>query len=193
MHFINNNSQFISDILCRKIFTRNTNYLTPHSYHQSHSSSRNDLNDYYNTTHYQSQQLPAGNRTRSETNLHYDVQPGMHLSPRYESRLMNGSGTPFSTNPLWTSTTQANIGSQPNLLAYQGSIIQPQYRSHLSPSADRRMTSVPLQHPRYTNYPHNKPSTTSLQKENEQRRPGPPPPPPSIQFSEETINTTTVS
>jgi len=164
-------------ILYRKLFTRNNNYELPNSYHQSHSSSKNDLNDYYNNTHYQHQQMPGGCRTRSETNLHYDPQPGMHLSPRYESRLANGSGAPISTNPLWTSVTPTIIGSQPNLLTPQGSIVQAHVRRHLSPLTERRMTSVPLQHPLYASYPNNKPSVIIQQQEHEQKRPAPPPPP----------------
>jgi hypothetical protein len=169
-------------ILCRKFFGRNNNnYELPNSYHQSHSSSKNDLNDYYNNTHYQHQQIPAGSRTRSETNLHHDSQPGMHLSPRYENRLVNGSGAPISTNPLWTSPVPAIIGSQPNLLSPQATNMQAQLRHQLSPQIERRMTSVPLQHPLYASYPNNnnnKSLIISQQKENEHKRPGPPPPPP---------------
>ncbi len=163
----------------RKFFTRNNNYEIPNSYHQSHSSSKNDLNDYYNNTHYQYQQMPAGYRTRSETNLHYDLQPGMHLSPRYENRLVNGSGAPISTNPLWTSPTSAIIGSQPNLLKPHNSVVQPHHRSQLSPTIERRLTSVPLQHPLYVSYPNNRSLfTPQYQQENEPKRPAPPPPPP---------------
>jgi hypothetical protein len=168
-------------ILCRKFFARNNNnnnYELPNSYHQSNSSSKNDLNDYYNNTHYQHQQMPAGFRTRSETNLHHDPQPGLHLSPRYESRLVNGSGAPISTNPLWTSATPSIIGSQPNLLTPQTFNVQAQLRRQLSPPIERRLTSVPLQHPLYASYPNNRSLIISQQKENEQKRPGPPPPPP---------------
>ena len=122
--------------------------------------------------------MPVGSRTRSETNLHHHSQPGMHLSPRYESRLINGSGGPISTNPLWTSPAPAIIGSQPNLLSPQSSNVQAHLRHQLSPPIGRRMASAPLQHPLYASYPNNKLSTASQQKENEQRRPGPPPPPP---------------
>jgi hypothetical protein len=165
--------------LYRKIFTRNNNnYELPNSYHQSQSSSKNNLNDYYNNTHYQHQQMPAGYRTRSETNLHYSSQPGMHLSPRYENRLANGSGTPISTNPLWASTTPTVLGSQPNLLSPESSMVQAHLRRQLSPPVERRMTSVPLQHPLYASYPNNKSSITLQQQENELKRPAPPPPPP---------------
>jgi hypothetical protein len=166
-------------ILCRKFFGRNNNnYELPNSYQQPHSSSRNDLNEYHNNTHYQHQQMAAGSRTRSETNLNHDPQPGMHLSPRYENRLVNGSGAPISTNPLWTSPAPGILGSQPNLLSPQISNTQAQLRRQLSPQIERRMTSVPLQHPLYASYPNNKSLIISQQKENEHKRPGPPPPPP---------------
>ena len=163
--------------LIRKFFGLHNNRELSNSYHQSHASSKNDLNEYYNNTHYQSQQIPTGSRTRSETNLHHVSQSGMHLSPRYENRLINGSGIPISTNPLWTSPTPAYIGSQPNLLSTHAPIIQ-RSRQHVSPSAERRMASMPLQHPLYASYPNNKPTIISQQKENHHKRPGPPPPPP---------------
>jgi hypothetical protein len=164
--------------LYRKFFPRNNNYELPNSYHQSNSSSKNDLTDYYNNTHYQHQQMPAGYRTRSETNLHYDPQSAMHLSPRFENRLVNGSGAPISTNPLWTSATPTIIGSQPNLITPQGAIVQAPLHRRLSPTNERRMTSVPLQHPLFVSYPNNRSLVTTQQQENQQKRPAPPPPPP---------------
>ena len=161
----------------RKFFGLHNHHESSNNYHQPHSSSKNNLNEYYNNTHYQSQQIPVGSRTRSETNLHHATQPGIHLSPRYENRLVNGSGIPISTNPLWTSPTPAMLGSQPNLLTSHGPIIQ-RHRQHLSPPIERRMTSMPLQHPLYASHPNNKPLILSQQKENEYKRPGPPPPPP---------------
>lgn len=161
----------------RKFFGLHNNRELSNSYHQSHLSPTNDLNEYYNNTHYQSQQIPVGSRTRSETNLHHVSQPGMHLSPRYENRLINGSGTPISTNPLWASPTPAFLGSQPNLLSAHVPIIQ-RSRQRTSPPPERRMTSMPLQHPLYASHPNNKPTLISHQKENHHKRPGPPPPPP---------------
>lgn len=121
--------------------------------------------------------MPVGHRTRSETNLHYDAQAAMHLSPRYENRLVNGSGAPISTNPLWTSPTPAIIGSQPNLLTSQGAIVQA-HRYPVNAPVERRLTSVPLQHPLYASYPNNRSPQSTQQQENEQKRPIPPPPPP---------------
>jgi hypothetical protein len=175
-------SLFISNVSYRKLFTRNNNYELTNSLHQSNSSSRNDLNAYYNNTHYQRhQQIPNGHRTRSETSVHYESQPGMHLSPRYESRLASGSGAPISTNPLWTGAASAMVSSQPNLLAPQGPIVQKPIHRRLSPPTERRMTAVPLQHPLYSSHPNNKPSIPTKQNENQQKRPGPAPPPPPSQ------------
>jgi hypothetical protein len=172
-------SLFISNVSYRKLFTRNNNYELTNSLHQSNSSSRNDLNAYYNNTHYQRhQQIPNGHRTRSETSVHYESQPGMHLSPRYESRLASGSGAPISTNPLWTAVSPSMMGSQPNLLAYQSTKVQAPIHRQLSPPIERRMTSAPLQHPLYASYPNTRPSITTQQQENQQKRPGPAPPPP---------------
>jgi hypothetical protein len=167
-------------ILYRKRFIRNNNnsYELPNGLSQPKSSSKNDLDSYYNNTHYQHQQIPNGHRARSETNLHYELQRGMHLSPRYESRLANGSGAPISTNPLWTAVSPSMMGSQPNLLAYQSTKVQAPTHRQLSPPIERRMTSAPLQHPLYASYPNTRPSITTQQQENQQKRPGPAPPPP---------------
>ncbi|CAF0783547.1 unnamed protein product [Rotaria sordida] len=183
--------------ITKKLFTRNNNnnYELQNSLPQPNSSLKNELNAYYHHTHYQHQhqQIPHEYRTRSETNLLYDPQLRMHLSPRYESRLVNGSGAPISTNPLWTATSPVMIGSQPNLLSYETPIVQASYnhnhnnhhhRHQLSPPIQRRTTSAPLQHPLYASYPNNKLSVKTQLQQNQQKRPGPgpappPPPPPS--------------
>jgi hypothetical protein len=121
--------------------------------------------------------MPNGHRTRSETNLHYDPQSRMHLSPRYESRLVNGSGAPISTNPLWTAASPKMIGSQPNLLVHESSILQEPVHRNLSPPSQRRMSSVPLQHPLYANHSSNKPLVITHQQENQQKRARPLPAP----------------
>jgi hypothetical protein len=165
-------------IFYRKLFTRNNNYELSNNLPHQNSSTRNNLDAYYKNTHYK-HQMPNGNRTRSETNLYYDAQSRMHLSPRYESRLVNGSGAPISTNPLWTAASPKMIGSQPNLLAHETSILQEPVHRNLSPPTQRRMTSVPLQHPLYANHSSNKPSLITQQQENQQKRPGPLPIAPS--------------
>lgn len=157
----------------RKIFTRNNNYELSNDQRRQRSSSRNDLDAYYNNAHYHHRQMPNGHRTRSETNLYYDPAPRMHLSPRYERRLANGSGAPISTNPLWTAASPKMIGSQPNLLTRESTILHEPIHRNLSPPMQRRMTSVPLQHPLYANYSNNKPLVTTQQQENQQKRPGP--------------------
>ncbi|CAF3387861.1 unnamed protein product [Rotaria sp. Silwood1] len=168
--------------LTKKLFTRNNNYELPSSLPQPNSSLNNELDAYYHNTHYQHQQIPQEHRTRSETSLLYDPQPRMHLSPRYESRLANGSGAPLSTNPLWTATSPVMIGSQPNLLSHESSIIQPHHNHNhqLSPPIERRIPSAPLRHPLYASYPNNnKPSVVTQLQQYQQKRPVPPPPPPS--------------
>ncbi|CAF2529679.1 unnamed protein product [Rotaria sp. Silwood2] len=164
--------------ITKKLFTRNNNYELPNSFPQPNTSLKNELDAYYHNTRYQHQQVPHGHRTRSETNLLYDPQPRMHLSPRYESRLVNGSGAPISTNPLWTAASPVMIGSQPNLLSYETPIVQAPHKHRLSPSTERRNTSAPLQHPLYASYPNNRPSVTTQLQESQQKRPGPAPPPP---------------
>jgi len=96
--------------------------------------------------------MQNGHRTPSETRLHYDEQPNMHLSPRYESRLVNGSGIPITTNPLWTSPSSLVAGSQPNLLLNQNYIESIPLPRQLSPQMRRRMPSTPLQTPLYASY-----------------------------------------
>ena len=165
-------------ILYRKRFTRNHNYDLSNGLSQLSSSSKNNLNSYYSNTHYQHHQIPNGHRARSETSLNFDPQSGMHLSPRYESRLANGSGAPISTNPLWTAVSPSLIGSQPNLLTHQSANVQAPVHRHLNPPIERRMTAVPLQHPLYASHPNNKSSVTIQQQADQQKRPAPAPPPP---------------
>ena len=105
-------------------------------------------------------------------------RPGIHLSPRYDSRLANGSGAPIPTNPLWTAAAPTMAGSQPNLLSYQSDLSQPQYRrQYFSPTVDRQSTAVPLQHPIYSSYPNTKPTITKLNSDHPLRRSGQAPPP----------------
>lgn len=142
---------------------------------------KSDLNTYYQNAHYQHQRMPYEHRTRSETNLLYNPQPRMHLSPRYESRLVNGSGAPISTNPLWTATSPVMVGSQPNLLSHQSPIALPSYYHHYrrpsSPMLEQKLTSAPLQHPLYAGYPNNNTVIMARLQENHHKRPPPPPPP----------------
>ncbi|CAF0815286.1 unnamed protein product [Adineta steineri] len=160
--------------ITKKIFTRNNNYELQNDLPDQNLSPKNDLDHYYNNTHYhQHPQMPNGHRTRSETNLRYDPQPRMHLSPRYENRLVNRSGAPISTNPLWTSTSPVMIGSQPNLLTRHSPILQVPVHRNLSPPIERRMTSAaPLQHPLYVINSNHKSSANIHQQENQQKRPG---------------------
>ncbi|CAF1238378.1 unnamed protein product [Adineta ricciae] len=148
--------------ITKKLFTRSNNYEL-----------QNDLNAYYNNTRYhQQQQLQKPNevRARSETNLHIQPPHGIHLSPRYESRLANGSGAPIPTNPLWMSTSPTTVGSQPNLLTNHSPTLQaPLYRM-LSPPIERRMAPIPLQHPLYAAHPNTKSSVTYYQRESPQKR-----------------------
>ncbi|UJR35274.1 hypothetical protein I4U23_028038 [Adineta vaga] len=163
--------------ITKKIFTRSNNYELQNDSSYQNSSLKNDLNSYYNDTHYhkhrhyQQHQKPNDNRTRSETHLHIEPQHGMHLSPRYESRLANGSGAPIPTNPLWAATPPAMIGSQPNLLTNHSPTLQAPLHRMLSPPIERRMTSMPLQHPLYAIHPTNRSSITNHKIENPQRRP----------------------
>ena len=146
-------------ILFRKIFTRN-HYDLPNSLPQPNSALKNDLDTYYRNTHCQYQQLPYGHRTRSEINLFQDSPARMHLSPRYESRLVNGSGAPISTNPVWTAASSSVTGSQPNLLVDHGPLYRVHHRRLYMPN-EPRMTSAPLQHPRFANYTTNKPAAST--------------------------------
>ncbi|CAF3319133.1 unnamed protein product [Rotaria socialis] len=177
--------------ITKKLFTRNNNYELSNNLPQQNPALKNELNAYYHNAHYQQRQMPYGNRTRSETNLLYEPQPRMHLSPRYESRLVNGSGAPISTNPLWAASSPIMIGSQPNLLSYQSCITPaPHYyqqqQHQLSSPLEQRITSAPLQHPLYASYPNNNAAIMTRLHENQMKRPvvsAPPPPPPHLQPS----------
>jgi hypothetical protein len=89
----------------------------------------------------------------------------MHLNPRYETRLVNGSGAPITTNPLWTTVSPAMAGSQPNLLSPE----MPFYRQ-LSPQSERRIPSAPVQQQIYASYPDNKSTAMIQEQENQQKR-----------------------
>ena len=104
---------------------------------------------------------------------------GIHLSPRYEGRVLNGGGGPIPTNPLWSAGVSSMAGSQPNLLSYQADASQSSHRQYLSPTVDRRITVVPLQHPLYSSYPNTKPAVIKLQAEHPLKRSGRAPPPPA--------------
>ncbi len=174
--------QFISIILsifCRKIFSRNSNYEVTNGVPQLNSSLRNDLdtphnnNNHNNNNNNNNNRIQNGHRTRSETHLHYDQQPNMNLSSRYESRLVNGSGAPITTNPLWTAPSPSTAGSQPNLLSNQSPVDLTPRHHQLSPRIDRRIPSTPLQHPLYASYPDNKPEMITKQQGNQQKRSAP--------------------
>lgn len=186
-------------ILCfyRKIFSRNNNYELTNGISQSNSSSRNDLDNYnhnnnnnhqqhqshhhqHHPHHYQQQQqqhqqhdIQNGHRARSETGLYYDQRPSMHLSPRYESRLVNGSGAPMSTNPLWIGPSSNMAGSQPNLLSHQTTLDSTPLYHQLSPQMEKRTPPIPLQHNIYASYPDNKPDIMIKQQENQQKQSAP--------------------
>jgi hypothetical protein len=136
------------------------------------SSSRNDFYDYNNNNNNNNyhHRIQNGHRTRSETHLHYDQQPNMHLSPRYESRLINGSGAPITTNPVWTAPSSNMAGSEPNLLSPQSFIDSKPLHHQLSPQMERRM---PLQHTLYASYSDSKPEIITKQQEKPQKRSAP--------------------
>ena len=154
----------------RKLFTRNNTFDLANNVQRLDPPARHDLDNYYNKAH---RQAPSAHRARSETNLHYSSQAALHLSPRYESRLASGSGIPISTNPLWSPTTTVTVGSQPNLLTQTESHPRETVHYHFSPTTERRMTSVPLQHPLYASYPNNKP-TVHTRADHSHKRPAPP-------------------
>ncbi len=164
-------------IFYRKLFSRTNNYDLTNDISQPNSSLRNDLNDdnnnNNNNNNHQHHPVQNGHRTRSETRLHYDQQMNMHLSPRYESRLANGSGAPIATNPLWTAPSPNMAGSQPNLLSYQNRIDSTPFHHHLSPQMERRTPSIALQHTLYASYPDNKPEMMIKQQESQQKRSAP--------------------
>ncbi len=165
-----------SFIFYRKLFSRNNNYELTNGIAQSNLSSRNDVDDYNNknnnNNNHHHHRIQNGHRVRSEIGLQYDQQPNMHLSPRYERRLVNGSGAPITTNPLWTAPSPNMVGSQPNLLS-QNLIDSTPLHRQLSPQIERRMPSIPLQNPLYASYPDNKPEMMIKQQENQQKRSAP--------------------
>lgn len=177
--------QFINIVILifyRKIFSRNNNYELTNSISQSNSSSPNGLDDYNHNNnnnnnqvhhHHHHHQYPSGHRARSETRLYHDQQPSMHLSPRYESRLVNGSGAPISTNPLWAAPSSNVTGSQPNLLSHPTLIDSKPLYHPLSPNVKRQIPSTPLQHTIYASYPDSKSDLMTKQQENQQKRSAP--------------------
>jgi hypothetical protein len=167
-------------IFYRKLFTRNNNYELTNGASQSNSSSRNDVNNHikhhhqpHNHHHHPHQNfIQNGHRSRSETRLYYDQdqQTNMHLSPRYESRLINGSGAPISTNPLWSAASPSMAGSQPNLLSPQSLADSTPLYHQRNSQMERQMSSTHLQHSLYASYPDNKPGMITQQQENQQKR-----------------------
>jgi hypothetical protein len=93
----------------------------------------------------------------------------MHLGPRYENRLVKGSGAPITTNPLWTAVSPSLAGSQPNLLSYQSSVDLAPLRQQLSSQMEKPIPA-PSQQPLYASYPDNKPGMITQQQENPQKR-----------------------
>ncbi len=169
-------------VVYRKLFSRNNNnnnYDLTNDVPQSNSSSRNDLVPHHNDNHhhhrYHNQNgLQNGHRARSETGLYYDQQPNMYLSPRYESRLPNGSGAPITTNPLWSAASPSMAGSQPNLLSHQTLVDSTPLHHQLTPKMESRIPSAPLQHPLYGSYPDSRPDMRTRQLDNQQKRSAPP-------------------
>jgi hypothetical protein len=169
-------------VVSRKLFSRNNNnYDVTNDVPPSNSSSRNDLDSYYNGNHHNNHNnrhhryhnqngLQNGNRTRSETRLYYDQQPNMHLSPRYESRLPNGSGAPITTNPLWSAASPSTAGSQPNLLSHQALVDSTPMYHQLTPKMEKRVPSAPLQIPLYGSYPDSRLETRTHPQDNQQKR-----------------------
>ena len=126
-------------------------------------------NKYQQRRHQPQHFIQNGNRSRSETRLYHDQQTNMHLSPRYENRLVNGSGAPISTNPLWTSVSPSLAGSQPNLLSHENFIDSAPLRHQRNSHIEKNMSSTPSQHPLYASYPDNKPGIIMQQQENQQK------------------------
>lgn len=168
-------------ILSRKIFSRNnnTNYQSANDLSQSNSSSRDNLDPYYNNQynhrpHNQQYHFPNGQRARSETRLYDDEPPTphMHLSPRYGSRLAAGSGAPITTNPIWNDSTPIMAGSQPNLLSYDRNVESAPLYRQLNPPMDRRMPPLPSQNALYGSYPDAKPELKARQQDHQHKRSG---------------------
>lgn len=136
---------------------------------QVHPSPQKDFSAYNNhqpkLTH-----LPNEHRTRSETRLIDDYQPGLHFNTRYGSRLVNGGGAPLSTNPIWSGQSSSTAGSQPNLLLHEMPVRTTYFPRQISPSNDRRMISAPVQHPLYASHPHEKSPTDKLQSAAQQAK-----------------------
>ena len=110
----------------------------------------------------------------------------MLLSPRYESRLANGSGAPIPTNPLWIGMTPSMAGSQPNLLSPQTSSFQHPLSRHLSPAIPRRSVDVPLEHPLYAMHQDNRLAIPRHTPIISIKRPAPAPPLSSSEIHENT-------
>ncbi|CAF3837727.1 unnamed protein product [Adineta steineri] len=142
----------------KKLFPRNNNFELTSNVLQSNSSSRNDVNIHHNNNnHYSSQyHLQNGHKTPSETRLYHDQQRNMYLSPHYEHRLVNGSGLPITTNPLWTSTSSLIAGSQPNLLSYQNGVDSTPFHRQSNAQMNGRLPPTNLQNSLYSSYPDNR-------------------------------------
>jgi hypothetical protein len=157
----------------RKVFPRPAQPARVDTRTDTYLTSRNTADAYYNLAHQHNNRLLYGQRTRSETILDSVTPSCLHLSPRYEKRLFNGSGAPISTNPLWASTSPVLSGSQPNLLSPRSHADHiPAPSRFRSPTGKGAADSNILKHPSYAGQ-----STEQL---DHRQRPAPPSLPPAL-------------
>ncbi|CAF1357468.1 unnamed protein product [Adineta ricciae] len=137
----------------KKILTRNNDYDLAKDVSQIKSPSRNDPTAH---NHHQHHYIQNGHRTPSETRLYHDERHRMHFNPHFENRLINGSGVPISTNPLWLAPSPTLASSQPNLLLHHKSIDTTPLHRQSSPQRDNAIPSMPLKNPMYASNPDNR-------------------------------------
>ena len=158
-------------IFFRRLFNRNNNYEFANGLSQTNVSSKNDLDIYNNNINNNNNHSNHSQyRARSDNRAYYDQQPHMQHNFFYEHRHVNATSAPTTTNPLWTPSSSALIGSQPNLLSQQNYANSTALHRHLNPQARTRISSTPLQNSPYTSYPDNKLGMMTKGQETKQKR-----------------------